>query len=79
MREIRAPSLHGILDKWKRKSSRTINFFVFYLSSEGNEPAAQDWRHEKRDYYNDFQNRYFNLSYRYKVLPWLEKVEKDGP
>lgn len=53
--------------------------FVFYLSSEGNDPAAQGWRYNKRDYYNDFQNRYFNLSYRYKVLPWLEKVEKDIP
>lgn len=53
--------------------------FVFYLSSEGNEPAEQGWQHAGRDYSSDFQDRYFNLSYRDKILPWLEKAEKDIP
>lgn len=54
--------------------------FVLYLSSDGNEPTDQDWiDNDGTNYYENFLNRYFNLSYRDKILPWLEETEKDIP
>ncbi len=53
--------------------------FVLYLSSEGNEPSEDDWEYNGTNYSELFQTRYFNLSYRDHILPWLEEAEKDIP
>ena len=53
--------------------------FVLYLSSEGNEPTEDDWEYNGTNYSELFQTRYFNLSYRDNILPWLEEAEKDIP
>lgn len=47
--------------------------FVLYLSAEGKEPNNDSWKLNKLDYQERFSPRYFNLSYKYSVLPWIEK------
>ena len=46
--------------------------FVLYLSAEGIENEfKQTWQLDGADYKDSFVPRFFDLSYRYDVLPWL--------
>lgn len=53
------------------------HIFVLYLSAEGIEKEfTQTWQMDNgEDYKKTFEPRFFDLSYRYEVLPWLnEKI-----
>ncbi|MBR6042228.1 MAG: PD-(D/E)XK nuclease family protein [Paludibacteraceae bacterium] len=45
------------------------NIFVVYLSPKGEEPDPQTWGNFK----NSFDDRYYNLSFRDNILPWLKE------
>ncbi|MBO4333298.1 MAG: PD-(D/E)XK nuclease family protein [Paludibacteraceae bacterium] len=45
------------------------NIFVVYLSPKGEEPDPQTWGNLK----NSFDDRYYNLSFRDNILPWLKE------
>lgn len=46
--------------------------FVLYLSAEGIEKEfKQTWQLDGADYKESFVPRFFDLSYRYDILPWL--------
>ena len=45
------------------------NIFVVYLSPKGAEPDPQTWGNFK----NSFDDRYYNLSFRDNILPWLKE------
>lgn len=46
--------------------------FVLYLSAEGIEKEfRQTWQLDGADYKESFVPRFFDLSYRYEILPWL--------
>ncbi len=47
--------------------------FVLYMSSRGDAPSAKTWKLDGEDYQMEFATRYSNFSYRFHVLPWLEK------
>ncbi len=51
--------------------------FVLYLSAEGIEKEfKQTWQLDGADYKESFVPRFFDLSYRYEILPWLnDKIE----
>lgn len=47
--------------------------FVLYMSSRGDAPSDETWKLDGEDYQKEFAARYFNFTYRFHVLPWLEK------
>lgn len=52
---------------------REEQIYVLYLSAEGKEPNDKSWFVDNLDYQETFGPRYFNLTYKYCILPWLEK------
>lgn len=48
--------------------------FVLYLSAEGESPEDNSWILGNHDYRERFSPRYFNLSYKCSVLPWMENI-----
>ena len=63
--------LERYIQKTREEGFRDEQIFVIYLSPEAEEPNEQSWGECK----NEFQDRYFNLSFCDNILQWLkEKV-----
>ncbi len=56
-----------------QKKYQERNVYVVYLTSDEHNPSDQSWKIENgRDYKNDFEDRYVNLSYKSDILPWIK-------
>lgn len=54
------------------KGYRSSQIYVVYLTRDGNKkPDDQSWKLYEVDYKEDFADRYFPLSFKEDILPWL--------
>jgi hypothetical protein len=66
-------------DRNKNKKGYSIDkIFVIYMPPTAHDPDVQTWTIKKGDvqlknYYEEFQDRYFNLSFEEDILSWLSK------
>jgi len=58
------------IDNVKSKGIKESQIWVIYLTRDGNEPENQSWR----NYKDTFTERFFPLSFRNDILPWLEET-----
>lgn len=60
------------IEKIKQKGYKDNQIFIVYLTRDENKkPEDQSWKLNDVDYKDDFSERYFPLSFRKDVLPWL--------
>lgn len=57
---------HLIAEGYRREQ-----IYVIYLSSEGKDPDEISWTIEDRNYAHLYRERFVNMSYKNKLLPWL--------
>jgi hypothetical protein len=58
------------IDRIKNQGIKEKQIWVIYLTRYGNEPENQSWR----NYKNTFTERFFKISFRNDILPWLEET-----
>jgi len=56
------------IDKVKAKGFNEKNIWIVYLTKYGGLPEKQSWG----DYEDSFKQRFFRISFRKDILPWLE-------
>jgi len=60
------------IEKVKEKGYKSSQIYVIYLTRyENKKPEDQSWKLYEVDYKEDFADRYFSLSFKEDVLPWL--------
>jgi len=57
------------IDNIKSKGIKENQIWVIYLTRYGNKPENQSWR----NYKETFTERFFKISFRNDILPWLEE------
>lgn len=62
------------IEHLRKSGYQEDQIFVLYLSAEGESPEDNSWILGNDDYRERFSLRYFNLSYKYSVLPWMENI-----
>lgn len=61
------------IERVKDKGYRENQIFVVYLTRDGTLPESQSWKNQSGiDYKDNFSERFFCISFRYNILPWLE-------
>ena len=60
------------IEKVKEKGYKSSQIYVIYLTRDENKkPEDQSWKLYEVDYKEDFADRFFPLSFKEDVLPWL--------
>lgn len=61
------------IDRVKQKGYKEEEIFVIYLTRDDSKtPEDQSWQNNGHDYKKSFAERYFSLSFKTNILPWLK-------
>ncbi len=61
------------ITKVKDKGIKEKNIFIIYLTRDGDKkPSDQTWGSKEEDYKKRFKERFFELSFRENILPWMK-------
>lgn len=66
----RPEQLARYIDKVKSQGFKEEQIWIIYLTRYGDEPENQSWG----NYKDDFIERFFKISFRNDILPWLEET-----
>lgn len=61
------------IERVKQKGYKEEEIYVIYLTRDNNKkPDDQSWQFNGHDYKKSFAERYFSLSFKTNILPWLK-------
>lgn len=61
------------IEKVKQKGYKEAQIFIVYLTRDGNKVCEDiSWNFNERNYKKYFEGRYFEISYKKDILPWLK-------